>query len=165
MNATPLSEQTIAVEPAGGSEREWVAASHPRRIAAFFTDLIFLDLIEWFYIQLASMAVQSASAGPFPQAADASILSPTWNAGLSLGLFLVYFIYFGVQGGQTPGKMIFRMQIVRRDGRPLTFGQSVVRGFGYFASFVTVIGVLLPIFNSERRALHDLLAGTRVVRR
>jgi uncharacterized RDD family membrane protein YckC len=76
---------------------------------------------------------------------------------------VAYFIVFHWLWGQTLGKMAFQIRVVRMDGGPLSFGQSVGRYFATFLSTITLfIGFIMAGVRSDKRALHDLLAGTRV---
>ncbi len=79
-------------------------------------------------------------------------------------LFIVYFTTFCFMGGQTPGKMIFRIKVVSRDGCDITLGSSIVRSLGYFASSLFFgMGFLIALLNRRRRTLHDLLSGSYVI--
>lgn len=65
--------------------------------------------------------------------------------------------------GQTLGKMALQIRVVRMDGGPLSFGQSVVRYLATFLSAIILgIGFIMAGLREDKRALHDLLAGTRV---
>lgn len=65
--------------------------------------------------------------------------------------------------GQTLGKMAVRVRVVTTAGGPLSVGDSVLRWFGTLVSaFILCIGYLMAAFRSDKRALHDLIAGTRV---
>jgi uncharacterized RDD family membrane protein YckC len=69
--------------------------------------------------------------------------------------------------GQTIGKQAARVRVLRRDGEPVGFGRAFVREvtkvvFGY-TGILWLIDVLWPLWQVENRALHDLIAGTRVV--
>jgi uncharacterized RDD family membrane protein YckC len=68
--------------------------------------------------------------------------------------------------GQTLGKWATGLRIDRTDGGPVGFGRIVLRHtVGYLLSFLTLgFGFLAAAFNSQGRALHDLVAGTIVVR-
>ena len=80
-------------------------------------------------------------------------------------LVSLYYIIFHRLWGQTIGKMLLRIRVVRVDGTPLSLGHSILRFVGYFVSYLTLsIGYLMAAFRADKRALHDLLAGTRVVR-
>jgi uncharacterized RDD family membrane protein YckC len=67
--------------------------------------------------------------------------------------------------GQTIGKMVVRAHVVLVDGEPPPVGASLLRFFGYFASCATLgFGYLMAGLRRDKRALHDLIAGTRVER-
>jgi len=67
--------------------------------------------------------------------------------------------------GQTIGKMVLRIRVVGQDGDLPTFGTALLRYFGYFASLVTfTMGYVMAALRRDKRALHDLIAGTRVER-
>jgi uncharacterized RDD family membrane protein YckC len=68
--------------------------------------------------------------------------------------------------GRTVGKWVTGLRIERRDGDQLSFLRALARHtVGYLASLLTLgLGFLLAGFNREGRALHDLIAGTVVVR-
>jgi uncharacterized RDD family membrane protein YckC len=68
--------------------------------------------------------------------------------------------------GRTAGKWATGLRVERRDGKPLSFPRALLRHtVGYLASLLTLgVGFLLAAFNREGRALHDLIAGTVVVR-
>jgi len=76
-----------------------------------------------------------------------------------------YGIVFHWLWGQTPGKMALQIKVVSMDGGPLTFGQATGRYFATFLSAIILcIGFIMAGIRTDKRALHDLLAGTRVVR-
>jgi uncharacterized RDD family membrane protein YckC len=76
-----------------------------------------------------------------------------------------YFIVFHYRWGQTFGKMLMQVRVVRMDGGPLTLGQSIGRYFGtYLSAIILSIGFIMAGLRRDKRALHDLLAGTRVER-
>jgi uncharacterized RDD family membrane protein YckC len=79
---------------------------------------------------------------------------------------LLNFIVVAGLSGRTLGKWMAGLRIERRDGEPLSFVRALVRHLlGYALTALTLgLGFLLSAFNSKGRALHDLLAGTVVVR-
>jgi uncharacterized RDD family membrane protein YckC len=77
----------------------------------------------------------------------------------------LYFIVFHYRWGQTFGKMLMQIRVVRMDGGPLTLGQSIGRYFAsYLSAIILSVGFIMAGLRSDKRALHDLLAGTRVER-
>jgi uncharacterized RDD family membrane protein YckC len=79
---------------------------------------------------------------------------------------MVYNVVFLKRFGATPGKMALRLKVVRADGSPLTTGRAFGRFFGDMLSgMVMCVGYLLVAFDEvEKRALHDHLCDTRVIR-
>jgi len=76
-----------------------------------------------------------------------------------------YGIVFHWLWGQTLGKMALQIRVVSVDGGPLSLGQAVGRYFATLLSALILgIGFLMAGIRSDKRALHDLLAGTRVER-
>lgn len=79
-------------------------------------------------------------------------------------LFCLYFIYFHAVTGQTVGKLACGVQVVTAVGnRPLGWGRSIVRCFGYFLSSFLYLGFLWVVVNRRRRGWHDYLAGSVVI--
>jgi len=77
---------------------------------------------------------------------------------------LVYEPYFIAVKGATPGKSMADLCVVNKAGGPVSVGQSVVRWLAKFLLSGFVIPFFVPFFTSKRRALHDMIAGTYVVR-
>jgi uncharacterized RDD family membrane protein YckC len=85
---------------------------------------------------------------------------------VALGVTLVNFFVLTGWRGQTLGKWATGLRIERKDGRRLSPVRSIVRHLiGYPLSMLTLgLGLLLAVFDSRGRALHDFIAGTVVVR-
>ncbi len=105
-----------------------------------------------------------------PRIADpaaASTASAVYIA-LSFALYWAYYILFElVWGGQSPGKRLVKLRVVRDDGTPASPGQIVIRNIirlvDIFPGFYAV-GLIAMFLNSQSRRLGDLAAGTLVVR-
>ena len=94
-----------------------------------------------------------------------------WNAstcGLQLFLALAgiaYDVLFVGALGATPGKLALRLRIVRPDGGRVTYGRAFGRYFAKIVSgLILFIGFIMAAFDEERRALHDRICDTRVIR-
>ncbi len=84
---------------------------------------------------------------------------------LSAILFFLYFFVFHLARGQTPGKQLLRLRVIDAYGGRPGFWRTLLRTFGYVLSALLFsLGFLWIGFDRERRALHDWLAGTYVVR-
>lgn len=69
--------------------------------------------------------------------------------------------------GATPGKMALGLRIVRFDGTQLSFGRATARHFAKAIATPAVpfaIGYIMAAFTNRKRALHDILAGTLVIK-
>jgi uncharacterized RDD family membrane protein YckC len=86
---------------------------------------------------------------------------------LALFLMLVkgsYFCVFTMLGGQTVGKMATGIRVVSDTDSDVEPARAVQRTLAALASVATVgIGFAPVLFSGDRRALHDRVAGTRVV--
>lgn len=66
--------------------------------------------------------------------------------------------------GQTPGKMLLGIRVIKVDGTPITAIDAVLRYLGYLInSPVFMIGWLWAFIDPERQGWHDKLARTYVV--
>lgn len=64
----------------------------------------------------------------------------------------------------TVGGTVFKLQVVRNDGRPLDWTICIVRGIGAILSaFCIGIGFIWIAFDPEKESWHDKIAGTAVV--
>jgi uncharacterized RDD family membrane protein YckC len=67
--------------------------------------------------------------------------------------------------GQTLGKMLVGVRVISGDDGPPPYGAAFLRFIGYFVSFGTLtLGFVMAGLRHDKRALHDLIAGTRVER-
>jgi uncharacterized RDD family membrane protein YckC len=81
-----------------------------------------------------------------------------------------YYTFFHARTGQTPGKKLAKIRVVRKDGSPLTVGRAFGRAVAFWGLMIVLSFMLLswalflvPLIEKEHRALHDLLADTWVV--
>ncbi len=81
--------------------------------------------------------------------------------------FLVPAFYFSVMTallGRTLGKMAGGMAVRGPENAPVDAGRAIGRYFAYFLSALPAgLGFFAAAFTKDKRALHDYLAGTRVV--
>lgn len=83
----------------------------------------------------------------------------TWAIGLA------YLSVFHVIRGQTLGMRVMKMKIIDGYGDSPSPRRALVRVLGYVVSLATLgLGFLWIGFDSEKRGLHDWIAGTYVVR-
>ena len=136
-----------------------------RRAAAFYIDMAVLSLFSYL---LYYMIYIGYSVG-----LSAHHETVTFDRFLSfLQLFIVtwfflvsgYFVLLHGMTGTTVGKWILGLKVVGANKAPVSYGQAMIRWFGYVAFAFFGIGILWVLVSREKRAWHDLLAGTWVVR-
>ena len=91
-----------------------------------------------------------------------------WLIAISLlSLFFIYTGYFVVfetlWQGQTPGKSIAKIRVVRDDGRPVGLQQTALRALLRPLDESLFIGAFLITFSNREKRLGDLAAGTIVI--
>ncbi|HLM67325.1 MAG TPA: RDD family protein, partial [Longimicrobium sp.] len=88
------------------------------------------------------------------------------DLGLGFGWTGLYFTAFvALWKGQTPGKRLLGVRVVRLDGRPLTWWGSFERFGGYAAGLVTgLLGFAQVYWDRNRQMIHDKIVETVVVR-
>jgi uncharacterized RDD family membrane protein YckC len=80
-------------------------------------------------------------------------------------LYMAYYTFFLGTRGQTPGKMVCGLKVLRLDGGPVGFGQAAIRTLGYFLNHFTLyIGFLWVAIDPRKQGLHDKIAGTCEIR-
>lgn len=133
-----------------------VPAGFGVRLAAFLIDAA---LITFVAIPLWIVAFFALSDNQ----AVAAFLVPAVMTFLSA----LYPILFWATKGATPGKIFLKLRVVgaQPGAEGLGWGPAIVRYLGYMVSGALLgIGFLLIAFTSQKQGLHDLIAGTRVVR-
>ena len=85
---------------------------------------------------------------------------------LSFILGAAYAIYFWSSTGQTPGKKVMKLQVVKADGGAiLSPGEAVVRYIGTVISAIPIgLGYFWVIWDPKHEAWHDKIAGTKVIK-
>ena len=148
--------------PAAGSAAAAAPTSEPAgsrsRINAALLDgglLVAVDVtVIYFTLRLTELTV--ASLGSLSLAPLVMFLS-LLNGG--------YLVVFTAAGGQTLGKMAAGIRVVGVEHVRVPVGSAVLRTAAYVLSALPAgLGFLPGFFGRERRALHDRLAGTRVVK-
>ncbi len=135
-------------------------ASLPVRLGALAIDAVLLGAVSLgvlvLTLRIAELTLTWDDVGVLPPVPFVAFL-----ALLSLG----YAASFTVAGGQTIGKMVTGARVIGDDGRQVDVAGAVLRALGCALVPLTLGLSYAPvILTGDRRALHDRLAGTRVVR-
>jgi len=87
----------------------------------------------------------------------------TIGAVIYISVVLAYNVGFWMLAGQTPGKRVMGVRIVRSDGQRLRIGNAIRRQLAYLLSGILFLGFLWILIDDQRQGFHDVLAGTIVV--
>jgi uncharacterized RDD family membrane protein YckC len=136
----------------------------PPRPAGFWirTVALAIDAVVVALVQGSLGALATLLAGPDPDGAA----SPHASVPLFTLLFTAaYTTLLHVVAGQTIGKSLVGIRVVGLDGAPLTIGPALLRYLAYYLSAIPLgFGFLMAGLRRDKRALHDLIAGSRVER-
>ena len=87
------------------------------------------------------------------------------SSDLELVVLAIYGALMWKLRGTTVGGLVFHLQVVRVDGRPIDWETAIVRALACFLSMVVVgLGFFWIAFDSGKQGWHDKIAGTAVVR-
>ena len=146
----PSTETPAALEeerPAVGLERLYAALVDVAVLAPIFA------IVVYFASRAARVAIPA--------------LQPAWPylVGYLLFLGLVYGCYFTGTTGQTVGKMAAGLRVVDAAGQPPGYVRAFVRALvGACGVLAAGLGLVPMMFDPARRAFHDRLLRTRVIK-
>ena len=91
-----------------------------------------------------------------------------WSVSALLGglIFFAYFLFMTKWRGQTLGKMIFGLRVIREDGGRLSWSDTLVREVvGRFIHRLLFLYILYAVvaFTPRKQGVHDLFADTLVI--
>jgi uncharacterized RDD family membrane protein YckC len=132
------------------------------RFLAYLLDAIFLFLINLVIVipaLIAGFVLFRNRTGLFLAVMGLAYL-------LVFAVSILYYVYFVGRRGATPGKKILGLKIIREDGiEPVGYGKAFLRLLGYLCSgMILYIGFIMIAFSDRKRGLHDMMAGTTVVK-
>ncbi len=85
------------------------------------------------------------------------------TAGFGVVLWIAYFVGLVAAGGQTIGKRVMGLRVVRTDGSRVTGRKSFKRFVGYIVSLPLFWGFLVVLVDNRRQAFQDHFADTFVI--
>lgn len=128
------------------------------RLIAFVIDLAIITLVSSVLLVVGQFVGSSLGVGPTTHtllAAGAAVFSFLFMIG--------YVVLLTVLGGQTVGKRIMAVRVVRSDGTRVKLWPAIKRFIGYILSIPLFWGYLLVLVDNRRQAFQDKLADTIVI--
>jgi uncharacterized RDD family membrane protein YckC len=157
--------QAPAASPAVAYAGFWL------RFVAFIIDQLLLYFVGMilFLPFAASMGMRRMMMG-HPQ--DLQALLPMLHAMFRLALLriVLHWLYYSLLESSawqaTLGKKALGLEVTDLDGNRISFGRATGRFFAKFiSSIILFIGYIMAGFTEKKQALHDILAGTLVIRK
>ena len=152
---SPLAREPEQEERTGSA----VASFGPRLLAGLIDAVILAaiaSIVLYLTLKICSVSISQLSVIPVVPFASFLLL-------IAGG----YFTLFTAAGGQTIGKMAARIKVVPadRDVGRVPLGHSVLRAAAYVVSALPAgLGFVPALVGTEKRAIHDRLADTRVIK-
>lgn len=170
------TEETLIIETPERVQLEFALASIGNRFLAVTIDH-FIQFLSMFIIIGIMLSLAGYSSSDVVDASDKLVNEmPKWvTAILIIALFLTFAGYFIVfewlWNGQTPGKRLLKLRVIRDDGRPLTLWEAIARNLlrigdavpGFIIPVYSVGLIVIFLSNRDQR-LGDIFAGTVVIR-
>ena len=142
------------------------------RFAAAFID----GIIVWIAMKIISLALfttpqldinESENPGEIWSALGQFYLEMVPSMIVSLVINWLYFAYMESSENQaTIGKMALNLKVTDLRGERISFGRATGRFFSkYVSSLTLLIGYIMAAFTERKQALHDMIAGTLVMKK
>lgn len=179
--ALPAGEPPAAYG-AGGQSLQYFQPSGPNAVPALFAGFwlrAVAYVIDSFILAFSGCTIQStlgvgldfalptaggAGAPAAPSPLDIGLTLVALAVGIAIN-WLYYALLESSPKQATIGKLALGLRVTDLRGDPLTFGRASGRYFGMFLSLLTCgFGFVMAGFTERKQALHDLIAGTLVVR-
>ncbi|MCH8295865.1 RDD family protein [Candidatus Poribacteria bacterium] len=133
------------------------------RFCASFVDTLLIGL----FVALGWLVIfQTLSLDNF-----AKIISNWMAAIVGIITFTIlwgYYIIFDlVKNGQSPGKRLLKLRVIKENGYPISFADSAIRNLVRIVDFLPAfygVGMVVMMFDKKWRRLGDFAAGTLVIR-
>lgn len=156
----PLRQSTVSA-PLGvqvGVQGEFELAPFGKRAGAIIIDGLILSMGNWLIDRVALEFVANV-LGSWERASFILAL-------LELVIGWLYFVLLETSQKQaTLGKMLVEIKVTDINGNRLGFGQATGRYFSKMISLIILgVGFLFPLWTPRKQALHDIIAGTLVLR-
>ena len=170
------TEETLIIETPERVQLEFALASIGNRFLAVaidhFIQYFSIILIAWFLLSLSGFTSSDLVEAP----GNLMTEMPKWTGAILIViLFLIvagYFIVFEwLWNGQTPGKKLMKLRVIRDDGRPLTLWEAIARNLlricdavpGFIIPIYSV-GLIVIFLSGRDQRVGDIFAGTVVIR-
>lgn len=139
-----------------------------RRFVALIIDNLILYIVSAPLSLLFNVPMWALMRGDQPTGGEWAALMGSMM-GLAALSSLIHWLYFALMESSprqaTLGKMALNIRVTDQEGRRISFARATGRFFAKILSgLIFMIGYLMAAFTERKRALHDMIAGTLVIK-
>lgn len=153
--------------PMNYDERSELADRSTRFVGSLIDGLIMLPIV-----MPIAFGVGAIIGTVMGEGAATSIIANLVGGGIGIGVFVAIHGYLLATRGQTIGKVVMKTKIVTEAGEQLPFAELYLKRYLILqaVSLIPLIGLFVGIidaifiFRSNRKCLHDDIAGTKVIK-
>jgi uncharacterized RDD family membrane protein YckC len=160
----PLSQRVLSIRTPENIELAYALAGPGSRAAAYFLDVLVMFAVCQVLVNVlvTVFAVLLAALGVKEESWAAAVVTLVFFA-----LYNGYFIFFEwLWNGQTPGKRLLHIRVIKRGGYALRFFDTLLRNLLRVVDFLPLfygVGLASLLLTRDSQRLGDLVAGTLVV--
>jgi uncharacterized RDD family membrane protein YckC len=141
-------------------QKQTAEHAKPKYIYAKYTDRIKAFITDMFMIYAPILYIITYLVMNGKDDFQSSELAPL----LGVTIYGLIYAYLLSRFGQTPGKKAYELKVVdSKSGEYIGFFKSAFRFISFLFTATTLLGLFLPLYRKDRKALHDLICGTIVV--
>lgn len=142
-------------------------ASFWRRLAAFVIDMILLVILV-LPLSLLVVFVFNSLVPEHPQGIEYivgafAIFGTVASALVGVGIIVLYFPILEGRFGQTVGKRLLGLRVLKENGLPIGYREAFLRRISYYFEVIVVDALFIP-FTPKRQRAFDIVARTVVIR-
>ena len=153
-------------------------AGFGQRLLAYIIDAIVISVL---YMVIFVPLIAAIGIGVASEAQNFDANDPAEVGGLvgaAMGaVFMMMLVVYGIvvlyytlmESSKTQGslgKMAMGIKVTDMDGNRISFGKAFLRSFGkIISSMIMYVGYLMAAFTEKKQGLHDMTAGTLVVKK
>lgn len=150
-------------------ELEYSVAGIGSRFVAALLDMLIIG--GFLLLEFLVLVMIGAAAATSPASSRLGETSGKWFVAfvifINFAIFWGYFALFEAYWkGQTPGKRVMKLRVIKDSGRQITFFEALARNLLRIVDYLPslyLIGVITMLCNKRSQRLGDLVAGTLVV--
>ena len=120
-----------------------------------------------FWIRFLAYLIDGLLIGTIGGTLTAALNGSSASTFVSIALAAIYYVVMETSEYQgTLGKIAMGIKVVDLDGNKLSYPKAIIRYVSKFlSSLILLIGYIMAAFTEKKQGLHDIIAGTLVVKK